>query len=647
MRAFSSGSARILILALLTATTAWASAQRSPRAIIVSWDGAADWVVDKLLAQGKLPNLARMARTGFVAEAMTPANPSKTAVGHAAIWTGCWGDRNGVTGNGVPLRPRSDHTLLESQSGYDSRALEAEPLYVTAARQNKKVVVLSATQSFPPDPWVVELAKVGVRPDRFVTFSGFESPVSNHRMLSASDFRPALDLGGGGSPSGTARECELQLGDSRFRIMLVGDQSGTVPGFDRARIEARGTTPTGTASGPTQVAEIRPSAGGAPMTFWSPPFPVKRGDLSANVAFRLFELSPDGSHVSLYVSKSNALRGSANPEEISDYLSAYPQFHDDPFFDYQSGLYGPTLWQGGTGEAERRILEIVERDCDLLVRGSTFAWNQWKPDLMFHYTPMSDSAGHTWMGALDPSSIRHDPKLAAKIWPLYEKVYQLQDRWLGKLLDLAGPENVVCLVSDHGMQGNHKTVYVNTILARAGLVAWDASGRIDLSRTKVCAPPYAEFFLVVNGTDRKAGIVEPGERAAVLSLAFQALRTAKEPITGKALVQAVYRSEDHGELGFGGELGGDVLLDFADDYYPSASRSDNITGVVASPIGNGVHGGFSKRPKLQAICYMAGGPIAKGKRGPTIRQIDVAPTLCALLGIRPPAQSAGSVIDVR
>jgi predicted AlkP superfamily phosphohydrolase/phosphomutase len=133
----------------------------------------------------------------------------------------------------------------------------------------------------------------------------------------------------------------------------------------------------------------------------------------------------------------------------------------------------------------------------------------------------------------------------------------------------------------------------------------------------------------------------------VLSEAIQALQSAKDPVTGNALIKAVYRSDAYAELGFGGDGGGDVLLDFADDYYPSASRSDNITGVVASPIGSGVHGGFSRRPKLQAICYMAGGPIAKGKRGRAIRQIDVAPTLCDLLGIRPPAQAVGDRVAVK
>ena len=69
------------------------------RVIIISWDGAPDWVIDKLLQEGKLPNLARMVRTGVHAESVTPAFPSKTAPGHAAIWTGAYSDVNGGAWN--------------------------------------------------------------------------------------------------------------------------------------------------------------------------------------------------------------------------------------------------------------------------------------------------------------------------------------------------------------------------------------------------------------------------------------------------------------------------------------------------------------------------------------------------------------------
>ncbi|HVL40398.1 MAG TPA: alkaline phosphatase family protein, partial [Fimbriimonadaceae bacterium] len=53
--------------------------QGPPRKVVlVSWDGAADWVVDRLLAENKLPNLARMAKQGAAAEHMLAVFPSKT-----------------------------------------------------------------------------------------------------------------------------------------------------------------------------------------------------------------------------------------------------------------------------------------------------------------------------------------------------------------------------------------------------------------------------------------------------------------------------------------------------------------------------------------------------------------------------------------
>src|SRR5688572_30682282 len=119
---------RKTLLVALAAITAVAHGQNQ-KAIVVSWDGAADWVVDRLLAENNLPSLARMASQGARAEYLVSGYPSKTAVGHAAIWTGTWGDVNGVTGNAVPLLPRSAHTIMETQSGFSSLALKSEPIY--------------------------------------------------------------------------------------------------------------------------------------------------------------------------------------------------------------------------------------------------------------------------------------------------------------------------------------------------------------------------------------------------------------------------------------------------------------------------------------------------------------------------------------
>ena len=50
----------------------------APRLVIVSWDGAPDFVLDQLLADGKLPNVARLIGNGVRADYCTPTFPSST-----------------------------------------------------------------------------------------------------------------------------------------------------------------------------------------------------------------------------------------------------------------------------------------------------------------------------------------------------------------------------------------------------------------------------------------------------------------------------------------------------------------------------------------------------------------------------------------
>lgn len=59
-----------------------AGAESPRRLVVISWDGAADWVVDRLLAEGRLPHLAALAARGVAAEYSVTTFPSKTAAGH-------------------------------------------------------------------------------------------------------------------------------------------------------------------------------------------------------------------------------------------------------------------------------------------------------------------------------------------------------------------------------------------------------------------------------------------------------------------------------------------------------------------------------------------------------------------------------------
>jgi Type I phosphodiesterase / nucleotide pyrophosphatase len=120
------------------------------RVILVSLDGGADWLIDRWMAQGKAPAFSKIAAEGGVAEAMIAVWPSLTAPAHAALWTGAPPRIHGIGGNSVPRLPASEHTLLDQQSGYLSTVLAAEPIWISAARAGRQVLVLRRSRSRRP-----------------------------------------------------------------------------------------------------------------------------------------------------------------------------------------------------------------------------------------------------------------------------------------------------------------------------------------------------------------------------------------------------------------------------------------------------------------------------------------------------------------
>jgi hypothetical protein len=172
-------------LALAGGLAETAAAAPAKRAVIVAWDGAADWVVERLLAEGRLPNVARLARMGARAEYVIPAWPSKIAAGFAALWTGAYGDVNRITGNGVPLLPRAEHTLLEDGWGLDGELQGAETLGDAAVQAGKRIVRLSMPCAGPTPRWLRTEAGSRVPKDRYVVLGSFGQRMASRSRSSS------------------------------------------------------------------------------------------------------------------------------------------------------------------------------------------------------------------------------------------------------------------------------------------------------------------------------------------------------------------------------------------------------------------------------------------------------------------------------
>ncbi|HMB53128.1 MAG TPA: alkaline phosphatase family protein, partial [Thermoanaerobaculia bacterium] len=487
--------------------------------VVLSWDGAGDVIVDRMLEDGHLPHLAALIERGVAADHSVTSYPSKTAVGHAQLFTGAPPAVHGVTANEVPLLPPSEHTLLDHRRGFHAAQLSAEPLYVTAAKAGRSTVVLSATQSYPPEPHVAGLAAAGVAPHLYLSLSGFENRIARRHLWTAADAtEPGEGWGDAATPG--SREVAFEVGDcgADCRFFALADAAG-----ERVRLRRgsrRDVDDELVLSAAAPAGLDRPLDDPFDPAAWSPPFRVRRGALQGNLYLRLFEPLP-GEGFALYQRSVYALDGAVPAADLAALLDACPGFHDDAVSHAGVGLFGRPMVDGGDGSAERRLVELAAFDLASSACSTRFAAERWAPEALFDYIPWSDSAGHEWWGALEPSARGHDAELAARLWPYYVRVFALQDAWLGDIV-AAMPGAVVALFSDHGMTPVDRYLHVEQVLADAGLLTWTAAGETDLAHTKAVAP-YPEFGVRVNGTEWRQGTVPPAEREAVLDAVEAAL----------------------------------------------------------------------------------------------------------------------------
>jgi predicted AlkP superfamily pyrophosphatase or phosphodiesterase len=595
------------------------------RAILMSLDAAAAPLLDDAVARGLMPNLADLRRRGATARGSLTTMPSKTAPGHAALYTGAWSDRNGITGNEV-VPPGA--AITDSTSGYSSLNLKAEPVWAAAARQDLDVTVVSATQVHPFSTYLADHRFPGYYGRHLTLFDGYQNLEARDRVYGAADLHPATVEWLGPLPEHAGETRALSLDDLgiRFDALLYDDPRDPAPGLDTLLLTVDGDPRGGVTLKPAALRDDASAFAGLAV-------PVAGGD--AAVYFRLFELAADGTALSLYRTAPHVLRSSKGRLEQAAFDASGGFVGNGAASTYERGQLGQRLWEGGDGTAERRYLESVALVVRQISRHNDFAIDRTGWELLLTYLPYPDEAVHLWYGYLDPSLPSHDPALAARLRPFLDEVLRRADGEIGHLVRRGGPDTIVAVGGDHGVIGVDRELRPNVLLKQAGLLVLDAGGRVDLARTRAYYSPAQYVF--INRVGRAGGIVKPEEEDAVRSAVVAALRQAPPPV-----VRDVLDPRTPGRVpSFGGPAGGDLYLSVAPGYNVSA-RLDGEAVMKIAP--RGEHALDPDRPAMHVAFALAGAGVAKGAQLGIIRQIDIAPTLCLLLGIEPPAQATGEIL---
>jgi predicted AlkP superfamily phosphohydrolase/phosphomutase len=324
----------------------------------------------------------------------------------------------------------------------------------------------------------------------------------------------------------------------------------------------------------------------------------------------------------------------------------------DDFAPEVEKALGPYFTKGLPEDTKALWNKVLSRDeflqqADMVlqerVRLLDFALERYREGFLFFYFGSTDQIAHMFWSAMAPSHPALTAEESARYRDVIRDVYVKMDAQLGKVLERFPQATILC-VSDHGFADFARGFNLNTWLIDNGFAVPTSPNRRDVSafdwsRSKAYALGINGLYINLKGREGQ-GIVEPADKQSVIDAITAGLLAVRDPETGEAPIKAVYQAD---KVYHGDQLGHapDLQIGYALRYRGSWSTAlggapqellENNTEAwcgdhcIATDLVPGVV--FSNRPlKLSS---------------PTLE--DLAPTILREFGITPPPAMRGGDI---
>lgn len=354
-----------------------------------------------------------------------------------------------------------------------------------------------------------------------------------------------------------------------------------------------------------------------------------------NRVLSLFEITEDGSTLKIYLGRGVEIgfNNYCHP------LSLYDQMVEEA--GYVPGL--PTLGGCKAELIEGALLPVWENYTAWQNRALKHLIDANKYDVIFSHVHNVDICAHVFYRL----SIyrKGNPDIEVEKYPAFmERLYVDTDRYLGEFMEYMDQGYTIFIVSDHGgvipfeerppLLGDPMGVNA-VVMNKLGYTALkkDAEGNllkeIDWEHTTALATRAAYIWINLKGRNPH-GIVEPKDKYALEGKIIDDLYNYRDPATGKRVVSLAIRRKEAIHFGLDSDDCGDIIY-FIDEGFnrvhgDSISTNEGPLHTSVSPIfvacGKGIKQGYT--------C----------KR--IIREVDVAPTIAGVLGVRMPEQCEGA-----
>jgi predicted AlkP superfamily phosphohydrolase/phosphomutase len=652
----------------------------SQKLVILGFDGMDPQLVDRWIREGKLPNIAKLAKTGGIFPLTTTHSP-ESPTAWASFATGVNAGKHNIydflvrdTTTYLPdlgMVKRTPPKFLFNYFPISKPKVESTrggtSFWVTAGRAGVRSGVLTVPVTFPPED--VPNGEL---------LSGLPLPDIRGTMGTFSYY--ATDLS-------RYEEGNTEMGGILKHLVFEGDTAtteleGPPSPIVRQQIEAiRRKGPTLTDGDRAALAELQAAQDvRLPMTIrWNRPeksasidldgqtIALRQGEWSkwidlvfkVNTLVRIHGmvqvlLMDAGSELKLYLSPVNF-----KPDQPPVPMS-YPASFSGELFE-QLGYYRTLGWAEATWPLnEGRMDEKTFMD-DLMVAFDDRARvilnrldaRDW--DLMVGVIESTDRVQHMMWRLIDPAHPMYDAALASTFGDSIERVYRKADDFVGEVVRRVGPDVPVMIVSDHGFHTWRKAVNLDTWLGQNGYMALTGQQQgdkkladlfgggtfwenVDWSRTRAYAMGIGQIYFNLRGRESR-GIVSPGAEASQLADELSAkLLTMTDPEDGTPIIRAVYKRDDI----YKGEYfqdAAELQVGMNDGY-----RVSWQTTLGGSPPGivypntrkwSADHGGYDYA--ITSGVLVTNRPITT--KAPSI--MDIAPTVLKYFGVSVPGEIDG------
>ena len=567
----------LAVLSLLAGTLACGGGESKmaggKRVILLGFDGMDYEVTSRLMAEGRLPNLSRLAEMGGF-RSLETAVPPQSPVAWSNFITGMDSGGHGIY-DFVHRRPETMMPYLSTSHTEDAdkhwqfgdwkiplAGAEVEllrrgqPFWEVLEEAGVETTIIRMPANFPPSGQATrELSGMGT-PDLVGTSGTFSFYTSELFAFEGED------ISGG-------HVYEVYPYDNMVEATLVGPDNPFR--IEDEELEA------------PFVVYIDPEKDLVKLVLGDQESILAVGEWSdwLTVEFEMAPLQTLGAIVRFYLKQAHPeLELYATPLNLDPKNPAMPISTPESYAEElaeATSLYYTQEMPEDTKALSGGIFDYAEFLDQARMAGEQmmvqfeYVLDQFEDGLLFYYFGNLDQISHMLWRAMDPEHPAYDAEIDAPYASVIEDIYVQFDGIVGFTLDRMGEETTLIVMSDHGFTSWRRTFNLNTWLKQNGYITFKDPNRrddpglflnVDWSQSSAYALGLNGLYINLEGRE-KNGIVAPGAREALMDELATKLLAVIDPVTGEPAITKVYKREEVYQSRGYLDIGPDLVVGYA------------------------------------------------------------------------------------